>query len=74
MCANFKPLKREHSYQLDLLEPTFDYKSDVYPSDDCPIILSHQNEWEWRKALYTTNFTEPLSYQDSAFLKLPKFP
>ena len=24
--------------------------------------------------LYTTNFTEPLSYQDSAFLKLPKFP
>ncbi|MGM7372302.1 DUF159 family protein, partial [Acinetobacter baumannii] len=49
MCANFKPLKREHSYQLDLLEPTFDYKSDVYPSDDCPIILSHQNEWERRK-------------------------
>ena len=26
------------------------------------------------EALYTTNFTEPLSYQDSAFLKLPKFP
>ena len=25
-------------------------------------------------ALYTTNFTEPLSYQASAFLKLPKFP
>ena len=25
-------------------------------------------------ALYTTNFTEPLSYQGSAFLKLPKFP
>ncbi|MCY3289074.1 DUF159 family protein, partial [Acinetobacter baumannii] len=22
MCANFKPLKKEHSYQLDLLEPT----------------------------------------------------
>ena len=29
---------------------------------------------EYKKALYTTNFTEPLSYQDSAFLKLPKFP
>ncbi|CAM0575708.1 hypothetical protein MASRES_GEN12913_01205 [Acinetobacter baumannii] len=26
------------------------------------------------KTLYTTNFTEPLSYQGSAFLKLPKFP
>ena len=28
----------------------------------------------YKKTLYTTNFTEPLSYQDSAFLKLPKFP
>ena len=28
----------------------------------------------YRGSLYTTNFTEPLSYQDSAFLKLPKFP
>lgn len=28
----------------------------------------------YKNALYTTNFTEPLSYQDSAFLKLPKFP
>ncbi|TLU22925.1 helix-turn-helix domain-containing protein [Acinetobacter baumannii] len=26
------------------------------------------------ESLYTTNFTEPLSYQGSAFLKLPKFP
>ena len=25
-------------------------------------------------SLYTTNFTEPLSYQGSAFLKLPKSP
>ena len=29
---------------------------------------------ETKNSLYTTNFTEPLSYQDSAFLKLPKFP
>ncbi len=28
----------------------------------------------YQQPLYTTNFTEPLSYQDSAFLKLPKFP
>ena len=27
-----------------------------------------------KSSLYTTNFTEPLCYQDSAFLKLPKFP
>ena len=38
--------------------------------------LNHQN-YELildDSSLYTTNFTEPLSYQDSAFLKLPKFP
>ena len=28
----------------------------------------------FKSPLYTTNFTEPLSYQGSAFLKLPKFP
>ena len=31
-------------------------------------------EYLYHLSLYTTNFTEPLSYQDSAFLKLPKFP
>ena len=38
--------------------------------------LSHRNlgEYLYHSSLYTTNFTEPLSYQDSAFLKLPKFP
>ncbi len=32
------------------------------------------NTYTGKITLYTTNFTEPLSYQDSAFLKLPKFP
>ena len=32
------------------------------------------NTIHYIRSLYTTNFTEPLSYQDSAFLKLPKFP
>ena len=40
--------------------------------------MAHVSEAELptliRATLYTTNFTEPLSYQDSAFLKLPKFP
>ena len=33
-----------------------------------------QTLFESNLSLYTTNFTEPLSYQGSAFLKLPKFP
>ncbi|MFX7049891.1 hypothetical protein ACXP6L_10970, partial [Acinetobacter baumannii] len=38
----------------------------------CHPELGHENDT--RFSLYTTNFTEPLSYQGSAFLKLPKFP
>jgi len=52
MCANFKPLKKAHAHQLGLFEPIFDYNSDVYPSDECPMILSQQNEWEWRKVKF----------------------
>jgi len=42
----------------------------------CRFLESNQqtNEMFTDISLYTTNFTEPLSYQDSAFLKLPKFP
>ena len=52
MCANFKPLKKTHANQLDLFEPTFEYKMDIFPSDDCPLILSNENELEWRKAKF----------------------
>ena len=38
-----------------------------------PAVALHQ-QFDSIISLYTTNFTEPLSYQDSAFLKLPKFP
>ncbi len=45
------------------------------PYKECMVkyIKDHWDE-VWKTSLYTTNFTEPLSYQDSAFLKLPKFP
>ncbi|KQC97801.1 hypothetical protein APD03_11030 [Acinetobacter baumannii] len=37
-------------------------------------LYHHTTQDVTKNSLYTTNFTEPLSYQDSAFLKLPKFP
>ncbi len=46
----------------------------------CPVLvlkmmlLNGEKSRFSEETLYTTNFTEPLSYQDSAFLKLPKFP
>ncbi len=52
MCANFKPIKKIHANQLELFEPTFEYKMDIFPSDDCPLILSNENELEWRKAKF----------------------
>ena len=36
--------------------------------------IQHPLDDLYKVPLYTTNFTEPLSYQGSAFLKLPKFP
>ncbi|ASO70291.1 Ig-like domain-containing protein [Acinetobacter baumannii] len=38
------------------------------------IIAKQTSTGSYEVSLYTTNFTEPLSYQGSAFLKLPKFP
>jgi len=52
MCANFKPIKKTHANQLDLFEPTFEYKMDIYPSDDCPLILSTQGHIEWKQTKF----------------------
>ncbi|MFH4015336.1 helix-turn-helix domain-containing protein, partial [Acinetobacter baumannii] len=38
------------------------------------LIIQNEKQILEISPLYTTNFTEPLSYQGSAFLKLPKFP
>ena len=48
------------------------WKDKKYDSSDTDHIQAFQKLKD--SSLYTTNFTEPLSYQDSAFLKLPKFP
>ena len=46
----------------------------LYNNDLLQTEVSFDAEEMSKRSLYTTNFTEPLSYQDSAFLKLPKFP
>ncbi|WP_026470510.1 SOS response-associated peptidase [Alkanindiges illinoisensis] len=52
MCANFKPLRPELSPILDLFPPTFDYKSEVYPGYNSPILVKHKNHMEWREAIF----------------------
>ena len=59
----------EHEYQEG-----DEWKEEIIT--DPKFSLDDIEEWEnyYKFSLYTTNFTEPLSYQGSAFLKLPKFP
>ncbi|VCY87838.1 hypothetical protein BANRA_01316 [Acinetobacter baumannii] len=42
MCANYEPISKDRVHLLDLLEPTFDYKSDIYPGYDCPLIFKYK--------------------------------
>ncbi|KRJ87211.1 hypothetical protein APD00_15290 [Acinetobacter baumannii] len=56
------------------LSPKTPLRLQRFCSDAASAIVLGPRGYQTKKPLYTTNFTEPLSYQDSAFLKLPKFP
>ena len=51
-----------------------EYKADWDYSSAFSLTRNIMECYQTLFSLYTTNFTEPLSYQGSAFLKLPKFP
>ena len=82
----FKQIRNDY---LTYIEKTLSLASDKKAIQHAQDILKLENEIAkiqlsnvenrdleklYHKSLYTTNFTEPLSYQCSAFLKLPKFP
>ena len=54
MCANFKPMSKRLSPQLNLLAACFDYADDIYPGHDCPLLFakSAQDEIEWRSVKF----------------------
>ncbi|MFW2039268.1 SOS response-associated peptidase family protein [Acinetobacter ursingii] len=52
MCANYEPIKRSQAIQLGLFEPTFEYKADIYPGYDCPLIFSTGDAIEWREVKF----------------------
>ncbi len=52
MCANYEPISKDRVHLLDLFEPTFDYKNDVYPGYDCPLIFSKDGNIEWRQVKF----------------------
>lgn len=52
MCANYEPIKKSQAIQLGLFEPTFEYKADIYPGYDCPLIFSTGDAIEWREVKF----------------------
>lgn len=53
MCANYEPIRRNQILQLNLLEPTFDYKTDIFPGYDCPLLFApDQEHYEWRQVKF----------------------
>lgn len=44
MCANYEPISKDRVHLLDLLEPTFDYKNDVYPVRKLPNLLTYKEQ------------------------------
>lgn len=52
MCANYRPIHKSRAHLLDLFEPTFDYKLDIYPGEHSPILMSPRQEVVWRAARF----------------------
>ena len=44
--------KKSQAIQLGLFEPTFEYKADIYPGYDCPLIFSTGDAIEWREVKF----------------------
>ncbi len=36
MCSNYEPIAKDRIHLLDLFEPTFEYKSHIYPNYEAP--------------------------------------
>ena len=52
MCSNYLPIRKDRVHLLELLEPTFDYKTHTYPNYDAPLLFSKEEQLEWRLARF----------------------
>ncbi len=52
MCANYEPIARSRAQLLNLYEPTFEYRSDLFPGYDGPMIIATDQGLEWRSARF----------------------
>lgn len=47
ICSNYEPIARSHAQLLNLLEPIFEYKADLYPYYGDPILVATEHGIEW---------------------------
>ncbi len=52
MCSNYEPIAKDRIHLLDLFEPTFEYKSHIYPNYEAPLLFSKKEQMEWRLARF----------------------
>ncbi len=52
MCSNYQPIEKNRIHLLDLFEPTFEYKSHIYPNYEAPLLFSKKEQMEWRLARF----------------------
>ncbi|EPF81520.1 hypothetical protein GCM10025882_31520 [Acinetobacter gyllenbergii] len=52
MCSNYESLAKSRAQLLNLFEPTFDYKSDLFPGFNGPIIIATNGGLEWRSGRF----------------------
>lgn len=53
MCSNYEPIARSHAQLLNLLEPIFEHKADIYPDYGDPILIATEQGIEWRSAHFS---------------------
>ena len=51
MCSNYEPISKDRIHLLDLFEPTFEYKSHIYPNYEA-LSYSQKEQMEWRLARF----------------------
>lgn len=56
MCANYYAMLSSHAALFGMPEPSFEYRSDIYPGYSAPLIFKntqdHNHAWQWREAVF----------------------
>ena len=52
MCAIYQPSRLDQVASLGMVQPSFDFVSEAYPSSMCPIIVADHDAMVWRQAMF----------------------